>query len=53
MSSIVLENSFVKLSKLDLIKISQENNLIYYSLSDISSPKKLKSYVETATEGFK
>lgn len=54
----VLENSRVKLSLLDLnnykkiIEISQEENLIYYSPSDISSPEKLKSYVKTAIDGY-
>ena len=58
MSSIVLENSYVKLSILDLInyenliEIAQEDKLIYYSPSDISSPQKLKSYVELAVKGI-
>ena len=58
MTSIVLENSFVKLSQLnlnnykELIEIAQEKNLIYYSPSDISTPEKLKSYVEIAVKGI-
>jgi len=56
MSSI--ENKRVKLSALSLenyhhlIDIAQEEHLIYYSPSDISSPEKLKSYVEVALKGF-
>ena len=52
-----LENERVKLSPLTidnyhlLIDIAQEENLIYYSPSDISTPSKLKHYVEIALEG--
>ncbi|WP_323789071.1 GNAT family protein [Psychroserpens sp.] len=52
-----LENERVKLSPLTLDNyfqltiIAQENDLIYYSPSDISSPEKLRNYVEVALEG--
>lgn len=54
----VLENSRVKLSLLDLsnyeylIPISNEKDLIYFSPSDISTPEKLKAYVQTAVNGY-
>ncbi|TVZ59535.1 RimJ/RimL family protein N-acetyltransferase [Flavobacteriaceae bacterium MAR_2010_105] len=53
-----LENDRVKLTLLDLsnykhlLTIAQEKDLIYYSPSDISTPEKLKSYVETAVDGY-
>ena len=53
-----LENERVKLSLLTLDNyhhltiIAQENDLIYYSPSDISTPEKLRNYVEVAEEGF-
>lgn len=53
-----LENSRVKLSLLDLSNykhleaIAQEKDLIYYSPSDISTPEKLKHYVELAVDGY-
>ncbi|MFC4722034.1 GNAT family N-acetyltransferase [Geojedonia litorea] len=54
----VLENKRVKLSLLDLsnymhlLPIAQEKDLIYYSPSDISTPEKLKSYVQTAVDNY-
>ena len=53
-----LENEYVKLSLLDLsnyrniIDIAQEKDLIYYSPSDISTPEKLKAYVQIAVDGY-
>ncbi len=58
MKDLVLENKRVKLSLLTienytlLTKIAQEKDLIYYSPSDISSPKKLKNYVEIAIDNY-
>lgn len=54
----VLENQRVLLSPLTrenfthLIDIAQENDLIYYSPSNISSSEKLRNYVEVALKGF-
>lgn len=54
----ILENQRVKLSLLDLSNfqsiayIAVENNLIAYSPSDISTPEKLRAYVETAVSGY-
>ena len=53
-----LENRRVKLSLLDLsnyehlLEISQQDDLIYYSPSDISSPEKLRDYVSLAVDGY-
>jgi len=53
-----LENKVVKLSLLDLsnyehlIPISKEDRLIQFSPSDISTPEKLKDYVQTAVDGY-
>ena len=53
-----LENERVKLSLLDLsnykhlLPIAQQENLVQYSPSDISTPEKLKDYVETAVDGY-
>ena len=53
-----LENDNVKLSLLDLsnyehlLNIAQEKDLIYYSPSDISTPEKLKEYVQVAVDGY-
>lgn len=53
-----LENERIKLSPLtldnyqSLIDIAQEENLIYYSPSDISTPEKLEYYVKIAIQGF-
>ena len=53
-----LENDRVKLSLLDLsnyenlIYIADQDNLIQYSPSDISTPEKLKAYVQTAVDGY-
>lgn len=53
-----LENDYVKLSLLDLsnykhlLSIAQQENLIQYSPSDISTPEKLKEYVEIAVDGY-
>lgn len=58
MKQVHLENEYAKLSILDLsnykhiIGIAQEKNLIYYSPSDISSPKKLKAYVQIAVNEY-
>lgn len=58
MNNLTLENTFVKLSLLDLsnykclLPISNETDLIYFSPSDISSPEKLKEYVQTAIDGY-
>ncbi|WP_223034236.1 GNAT family N-acetyltransferase [Hanstruepera marina] len=58
MNEKLLENSRVKLSLLDLsnytklLDISQEENLIFYSPSNISTPETLKSYVQTAVDGY-
>ena len=52
-----LENKRVKLTFLDLsnysqlITIAQEKDLIFYSPSDISTPEKLKAYVQVAIDG--
>ncbi|WP_339918238.1 GNAT family protein [Yeosuana marina] len=53
-----LENERVKLSLLDLsnykhlLTIAQQENLVQYSPSDISSPEKLKNYVEIAVDHY-
>lgn len=53
-----LENNRVKLSLLDLSNykylepIAQEKDLIFYSPSDISTPEKLRNYVEVAVNGY-
>ena len=53
-----LENDSVKLSLLDLsnykhlVPIAQQDKLIQYSPSDISTPEKLKAYVEIAVDGY-
>ena len=53
-----LENDRVKLSLLDLsnyehlIQIAQQEDLIYYSPSVISTPETLKDYVQTAVDGY-
>ncbi|MFL0352779.1 GNAT family N-acetyltransferase [Xanthomarina sp. GH4-25] len=53
-----LENTFVKLSLLDLSNykqlhdIASEKDLIYYSPSNISTPDTLKEYVQTAVDGY-
>jgi RimJ/RimL family protein N-acetyltransferase len=53
-----LENDFVKLSLLNLsnykhlLDIAQEKDLIFYSPSDISTPEKLKDYVQVAVDGY-
>ena len=53
-----LENNRVKLSLLDLSNyqhletIAQEKNLIFYSPSDISTPEKLRDYVQVAVDGY-
>jgi RimJ/RimL family protein N-acetyltransferase len=58
MNNLILENSFVKLSLLDLsnykclLPISNEKDLICFSPSDISSAEKLKEYVQTALDGY-
>lgn len=58
MTAPTLENSRVKLSLLDLSNykhletIAQQKDLIYYSPSDISTPKKLRDYVQLAVDGY-
>lgn len=58
MKSISLENEIVKLTLLDLsnyhhlMSIATQNDLLYYSPSDISSPEALKKYVQDAVDGF-
>ncbi len=53
-----LENSRVKLTLLDLsnyehlVNIAKEKDLIYYSPSDISTPEKLRDYVQVAVDGY-
>ncbi|HCY81774.1 MAG TPA: hypothetical protein DHV22_09325, partial [Xanthomarina gelatinilytica] len=53
-----LENNHVKLTLLDLSNykhlqnIASEEDLIYYSPSDISTPETLKEYVQTAVDGY-
>ncbi|MCB0447167.1 MAG: GNAT family N-acetyltransferase [Gelidibacter sp.] len=53
-----LENNYVKLTLLDLSNykhlsvIASEKDLIYYSPSDISTPEKLKEYVQIAVDGY-
>lgn len=53
-----LENDRVLLSLLtltnytELTAIAKEKDLIYYSPSNISTPEKLKDYVQTAINGF-
>ncbi|WCO03356.1 GNAT family N-acetyltransferase [Psychroserpens ponticola] len=53
-----LENERVRLSPLSLdnyhhlITIAQEDKLIYYSPSDITTSEKLRNYVEVALEGI-
>lgn len=53
-----LENDRVKLTLLDLSNykhlesIAQEKDLIFYSPSDISTPEKLRAYVEVAVDGY-
>lgn len=55
----MLENQRVKLTLLNLDNynclesIALEKDLIYYSPSDISTPKQLKAYVEVALDGYK
>lgn len=58
MKAPTLENTRAKLSILDLSNyqnleaIAQEKDLIYYSPSDISTPEKLRAYVQTAVDGY-
>lgn len=58
MKAPTLENERVKLALLDLsnykhlIPIASQKDLIQYSPSDISTPEKLKSYVEEAVDGY-
>ncbi len=53
-----LENDSVKLTLLDLsnyehlLSIAQQDRLIQYSPSHISTPETLKEYVQTAVDGF-
>ena len=53
-----LENDFVKLTLLDLgnyeqlSDIANQKDLLYYSSSDISSPEKLKDYVQLAVTEY-
>jgi len=58
MKAPTLENERVKLSLLDLsnyknlIEVSSQDSLIQYSPSDISTPEKLKAYVQVAVDGY-
>lgn len=58
MKAPTLENDVVKLSLLDLsnyrylIDIANQKNLVQYSPSDISTPEKLKQYVQEAIDGY-
>lgn len=58
MKAPTLENNRVKLSLLDLSnfkhisEVAQQDKLIQYSPSDISTAEKLKSYVQTAVDGY-
>ncbi|MBT8395185.1 MAG: GNAT family N-acetyltransferase [Bacteroidia bacterium] len=58
MSAPYLENNFIRLSLLDLsnyehlLPIAQQEKLIQYSPSDISSPDTLKKYVQIAVDGY-
>ena len=58
MTILTLENNRVKLSLLDLSNyvhleaIAQEKDLIFYSPSDISTPEKLRDYVQVAVDGY-
>lgn len=58
MKAPTLENNRVKLSLLDLSNykhlktIAQQKDLIYYSPSDISTPEKLRDYVQLAVDGY-
>lgn len=53
-----LENENVKLTLLDLSncehleQIAQEKDLVFYSPSDISTPEKLRTYVQAAVDGY-
>jgi len=53
-----LENDRARLSLLDLSNykhletIAQEKDLIFYSPSDISTPEKLRDYVQLAVDGY-
>ena len=53
-----LENTRVKLTLLDLsnyeqlLDIAKEKDLIFYSPSDISTPEKLRAYVQGAVDGY-
>ena len=58
MNILTLENDRVKLNLLDLSNykhlefISQEKDLILYSPSYISTPEKLRDYVQVAVDGY-
>ena len=58
MLSPTLDNTRVKLSLLDLsnyenlIEVANQDNLIQYSPNDISTPEKLKAYVQSAVDGY-
>ena len=58
MKAPTLENERVKLYLLDLTNykhlstIAQEQNLLQYSPSDISTPEKLKEYIQIAIDGY-
>ena len=53
-----LENNCLNISLLNLSNyshleaIAQEKDLIYFSLSDISTPEKLRNYVQLAVNGY-
>ena len=58
MTTPYLENESVKLTLLDLSnyehlsQIARQDRLIQFSPSDITSPEKLKEYVQTAVDGY-
>ena len=58
MKAPTLENKRARLSLLDLTNykqledIAQEKDLIFYSPSDISTPEKLRAYVQLAVDGY-
>ncbi|WP_299227910.1 GNAT family protein [uncultured Psychroserpens sp.] len=58
MNAPILETNRVKLTLLDLsnytnlLDIAQEERLIFFSPSNISTPEALKAYVQTAVDGY-
>lgn len=58
MNAPYLEDERVRITLLDLsnykhlIPIAKEKDLVYYSPSDIATPESLKTYVQTAVDGY-